>query len=64
MSSEIEGMGNIRYPSPLHGFRFSWFLGNCFGVFCGQDFLDESAPPPPDFHKRCYMHVPKIAFNF
>lgn len=45
MSSEIEGMGNIRYPSPLHGFRFSWFLGNCFGVFCGQDFLDESAPP-------------------
>lgn len=58
MSSEIEGMGNIRYPSPLHGFRF-----NCFGVFCGQDFLDESAPPP-DFHKRCYLHVPKIAFNF
>lgn len=49
MSSEIEGMGNIRYPSPLHGFRFSWFLGNCFGVFCGQDFLDESAPPPQTF---------------
>lgn len=44
ISSEIEGMGNIRYPSPFMDLDFMVF-GKLFWGFCGQDFLDESAPP-------------------
>lgn len=50
MSSEIEGMGNIRYPSPLHGFRFSWFLGNSvLGFFVVKIFWMNQPPPPQTF---------------